>query len=42
MLKVILDAVFFWIVAGLIVAPWIAILYPYLEDSLRPTDKEEE
>jgi hypothetical protein len=36
------DVIFFWIVAGLIVAPWVAILYPYLEDSLRPTDKEEE
>lgn len=36
------DVIVFWIVAGLILAPWVAILYPWLEDSLRPIDKNED
>lgn len=36
------DVIVFWVCALLILAPWVVILYPYIEDSLGPVSHEED
>ena len=35
------DGIVFLVVGYLIIAPWIVILYPYIDDSLGPISKNE-